>query len=332
MKTIIKTTLTLLTVTTMALSCGSKDNQHAMNDVCSIDNISIEDSHEYALAANQSASSAEQASVRLTSPQIVTNYIATSATTSANDDENHKFFRTATLRFKVKDVVTATSTIEDIIIRNKGFIIRSNISNNRIVENTYKIDKDSLLTIANNFLEGNLDLKVPKELLDTTLRTIAPIAIHIDYRIVEAEDVTVKLMSEKLAQIRLDKKQKRIGNTISTRSGKLSDVMDAEEMLDQSLEVADKSYISTFITNEKIAYSVIKINVYQDAIQEKNIIPALNKYKPSFGRELISGLSGGWNIICTIFLFFVNIWPITLIATASVIIIYRKIKKDRKDV
>ena len=285
---------------------------------------------EYALESEYSSYKEMNQSTARFTPPVVENFIGTTKASTANDDENHKFIRTATMKFKVKDVVSATSAIEDVIIRNKGFIIRSAITNSESTSAGAERSKDSTLFIIEHNLVGNLSLKIPKDLLDTTLREIAPFAIHIDYRTVEAEDITVKLLSDKLEQIRMAKKQKRIGNAIGSRSGKLEDAMDAEDRLDLALQQADQAYLSAFALNERIAYSVINISVYQDPITEKRI-EYTPSYEPGFGARAKDGVSGGWNFICEIILFFINIWPITLILLAILIFTYRIFVKKRRD-
>lgn len=264
-------------------------------------------------------------------PPVIENFIATSAAYTINDDEDHKFIRTATLRFKVNDVVKATSAIEDIIVTNKGFIIKSQINSRQSVVGEYTLSDDSLLTIMNNYLEGSLNLKVPCELLNQILHEISPLAVYIDYRTIEAEDVTVKLLSDKLERERMLKKQKRMGTVINTRSGKLEEAMDAEERIDAASEQADRAYISTFTMNERIAYSVINIQIYQDPIIEKKTT-VIDNYEPGFGMKAIDGLSVGWGIICAIFLFFVNIWPIILLLFGISFVLYFKLlrPKNRK--
>jgi hypothetical protein len=327
MKTLIRFIgLTVLTSFVIVSCSGSP--KYGIGDAMEVSMMSIPE-EEYAPSSINDEKAYVQQSVRFV-PPVIQDFIATSRATTVNDDENHKFIRTATLKFKVKDVVSATSAIEDVIIKNKGFIIRSAINNKESVSGEYELSKDSVLVITNNCLEGNLDLKVPKDILDATLREIAPLAIHIDYRVVDAEDVTVKLLSDKLEQERMAKKQKRIGGAIGSRSGKLEEAMDAEERMDGALEQSDRAYLSSFVMNEKIAYSAIKINVYQEPIVDKKVVYTPS-YEPGFGSKLSDGFAGGWNIICQIFLFFVGIWPITLVLLGSVALLYWKyIRKTGK--
>jgi hypothetical protein len=262
-------------------------------------------------------------------PAIIPNFVASEAASSTFDDGVHKFIRTAQTKIKVKDVVSATRTVEDIALRNKGFIVKSTVMNENLSSETINISQDSAIIRYACNLVSTINLKVPASSLDTVLRQIAPLALLVDYRTVEAEDVTVKLMADQLAQIRLSKKQKRISNAISATGRRLNDVMGAENALDEALEEADNKVISEYITNEQIAYSAVTVSLYQDRIEysEKVSLPPTYKpYTPGFGHEFTDALSGGWTVLCAIFLFLVNIWPL-LILLAIGVVVYLKIRK-----
>jgi len=269
------------------------------------------------------------ATLKFVPPSVVPNFIATSAATGINDDDMHKFIRTAQMKFKVKDVVEATHLIESIILNNKGFIINTSISNKELNSQTINISKDSALMTYYTNLESRLQLKVPCQLLDTTLRQIAPLAVLIDYRIVDAKDVTVQLMKDNLDKIRMEKKQKRLSAAIDTKGRKLDDITEAEHALDYALEQADKAKLSEFTTNEQIAFSTISINLYQDVMEHKEKVlrqKELKTYEPGFGSKIADAFVGGWYILSAILIFLINIWPVLLIIVV-IVIVYFRIKK-----
>ena len=140
-------------------------------------------------------------------------------------------------------------------------------------------------------------LRVPQASLDTVLRQIAPLAAKIDYRVVEANDVTRQLLSDRLTKDRLAKQQQRLSNVVANRSGKLNDVMSAEEAIDYAQQQADQTALSTYTMNDNIAYSTINIELYQDAVKytEKKLRePEIEEYKPGFGAKALEALGNGW--------------------------------------
>ncbi len=260
------------------------------------------------------------------------NFISSSAATNY-DDGIHQFIRTAQMKFRVKSVPEATYTIEDIITKHKGFIIRSAISNeNSYSTTTTNISKDSSLVTYHSNLIADLKLRVPRTQLDTVLKELAPLALEIDYRTIEANDVTLQLLSEKLKQERLNKKEKRVSNAIDNNGKKLDSVIDAEEVLDNTIDDANKTKLAEYDIKDQIEYSTINIKLYQSTTnyQEKVLREKpTEEYKPSLGEQAIEALHNGWIIISTLFIFLLNIWPIILIAVLAWIL-YSKYKK-RKD-
>lgn len=313
------------------ISCGNNTKMASKDETYELSAIPVEEENSYAPISD------ENSVVRFVPPQIVPsqmpNFIATKAASVQYDDGIHKFIRTAKMKFKVKDIPQATQRIEDIIISNKGFIINSTI-NNAPRTRTIDISKDSAYLIYYNNLSASLELRVPYQILDSTLRQIAPLTVIIDYRTVEARDVTFDLMSDKMKQQRLAKKQQRMSQTIGTRSGKLTDAMDAEEALDNALEQADETLLSEYKTNDRIAYSTIYINLYQDGTEYKEKVARntedITYYEPGFGSKIADALGDGWNAICAIFLALITIWPILILCTAVVIAFFR-FRKHRKN-
>ncbi|MFV0418774.1 MAG: DUF4349 domain-containing protein [Dysgonomonas sp.] len=304
-----------------------------MDDVYEIADESpvFEESKQYAPLASKQKEELKDQTPELIHSEVSPNFISTSAANGINDDEMHKFIRTAQMKFKVKDVVEATQLIENIVLNNKGFILNSSIVNKQLSPHTINISKDSSLVTYYLNLESKLQLKVPSQFLDTTLRQIAPLAVSIDYRTVNADDVTTRLMSEKMAQTRMAKKQKRLSSAIDNKGQKLSDITNAEEALDNAMEQEDNAKIFEFITNEQIAYSTISIDIYQDIKEIKNIVTRIERfqeYESGIAVRIMNGLANGWFILVAVFVFLINIWPVVLIVFV-IAIIYLRMKKKR---
>ncbi|GAB6120839.1 DUF4349 domain-containing protein [Dysgonomonas termitidis] len=320
------------------LSCGNSNKSIQQEQSYEMSMTAVEDEKSSADQVLDEAYEVEKkekapsTTLKFTPPQIVPNFITSSAAVATYDDGVHKFVRTASTKFKVREVVPATQSIEDIALKNRGFIIKSAINNENLYSETVNISKDSAIVNYSCNLLATIELKVPASLLDSVLRQIAPLAILVDYRTIDAQDVTVKLMADQLAQVRLSKRQKRISNAISTTGRKLDDVMAAEDALDTSLEDADRKVISEYMTNEQIAYSTINISMYQDKIEYSEKIlrkTAIKEYTPDFGSKLLDAFAGGWYIISATFLILVHIWPL-IIVFAIGLFIFMKIRKRNK--
>ncbi|PXV64681.1 uncharacterized protein DUF4349 [Dysgonomonas alginatilytica] len=260
------------------------------------------------------------------------NFISSLAASTSNDDGVHKFIRTAQMKFRVKDIPKATYTIEDIIIKNNGFIIRSAINNENSYSTTTNISTDSSLVIHYSNLVADLTLRVPYSKLDTVLKQMAPLALEINYRTIEANDITLQLLSEKMKQERMSKKGKRVSEAINNKGHKLNDVMDAEEVLDNTLEETDKTKLAEYEINDQVEYSIITIKLYQStSVYKEKVLreKPVEEYQASLSEKAKDSLYNGWIIISSLFIFLLNIWPLIIIGVIAAVL-YFKYKKKKE--
>lgn len=272
--------------------------------------------------------------VRFTAPQIMEtpNFITTSAALTVNDGDR-LLIRTADSRFKVRNVAEATYTIESIIIKNGGIIMNSSIGNDRYTGPEIPVSEDSAMIVTYNNLVANLELRVPKNILDETLREIAPLAMEIDYRRLQADDVTFDILMKQLTEARLGRKSKRVTNAIATRSAKLEDAVNAEEALDNVEEMADRTTIEKYKLKDKIDFSTISLKLYQDRFETKTIVKraeTIDAYEPGLGTRALESLSTGWTALCSVLILLLNLWPLFLIAFVGAFVYFKFRKKVSK--
>lgn len=341
MKRIINRSFIAFVGLSMLVSCGNRVAEKGAAESIEAPILALEDlttqSSEVALndfmMMDESVAKVKQeaAAPSMEKSKELTNFIPTQAAAILNDDGVHKFIRTARMKFKVKNIPVSTYNIENTILHNNGFIIRSEIKNEEYYETRVAISKDSVLSTYRSIPHATMILRVPCEKLDTTLRQIAPLAISIDYRIVEAEDVTKKLMADRLSKERLAKKQQRMGNAINARSGRLGDAMSAEETLDYAQQQADDVKLSTYTITDQINYSTIYIDLYQEAFLYNELSAKDNEikeYTPSFQSQALDALGSGWQALNVLFIFLLNIWPLLVVLCAGVVL-FVKLKNKR---
>lgn len=265
-------------------------------------------------------------------PPILKQYIGTIAAQQDGVNGSRPLVKTALLKFKVNDVVNSSYAIETITLKNEGFILKSNINSAESYSHTVQISSDSSVIIRHNEVKAYLNVRVPQENLHLLLDEIAKEAIYIDCRQLEAKDLTVSLFANNLEAKRSERKKKRMGMAIATRSGKLSDAVDAEEVLDAAEQHADEVKMSEFIMQDDMKLSTVSIEIYQNEVISKEFIRNIDdeaNYEPGFGYQLKTSLVSGWKGVCVIFVFLLNLWPLWLLA-AGVFTLYIKYRK-RKD-
>ncbi|NOS94409.1 MAG: DUF4349 domain-containing protein [Cyclobacteriaceae bacterium] len=242
--------------------------------------------------------------------------ISSSAAVVNTKDTTHQFIRTADLKFKVKSVVKATYTIEDIVARQDGFVTYTNLGSHVNYSTTTAVSADSSL-VTNWFTVTNtMVLRVPNVKLDTTLKLIGRTIDFLDYRVIKAEDVALQMLSNSLTQKRAGKSEKRLTTAIDQRGKKLLETTNAEELLEQKQAQADQARIANLGLNDRIQYSTINLEIYQRQDQHREVIvneKKMEEYEPSFGSRLANSLEMGWNALESLLVFIARLWVFLLI-------------------
>ena len=172
-------------------------------------------------------------------------------------------------------------------------------------------------------------IRVPNTLLDTTLKTIARQIDYLDYRIIKADDVSLKLLSNDLSQKRNQDNQKRVEDAIANRGKKLGETLDAEDRLHESQTQSDEAKLSNLSLKDQVNFSTLSLSLYQREEFKKEVIanPDSEEYRTSIGVRITDGLKTGWHILEEIIIFFVNIWTIIVLGIIIWILIRRRKKK-----
>ena len=135
--------------------------------------------------------------------------ISTSAAVENNKDSVHKFIWTADLKFKVKDVVKSTYTIENITNVHGGFVTYTNLSST--IENVTATPTSADSSLETTFYTpvNEITIRVPNTKLDTTLKDIAKTVDNLNFRVIKAEDVSLQILANRLSQTRGIKNEQR---------------------------------------------------------------------------------------------------------------------------
>jgi len=262
-------------------------------------------------------------------------YISSSAALENPSDTTRRMIRTANIKFKVKDVIKATYNIENIVVKHNGFVENSNLTSQINYTKETTIKEDSTLLTTYYTVRNTLILRVPNIQLDTTLKEIAQFVEFMDYRIINAKDVTLDLLSKRLEQNRLARYDSRMTNAIDNTGKRLNDVSGAEENLLRRQAQADEAKLANLQTLDKIKFSTITLSLYQNQNIKYEVIAkekTIKPYSTPFGTRVIDALKFGWSIIVEFFLFLVNIWSIILIGALVLWIVryYKKRTSKRK--
>lgn len=244
-------------------------------------------------------------------------YISSSAALENPNDTTRKMIRTANIMFKVKDVIKATYTIEDIIVKHNGFVENTNLASQINHTKSTQIKEDSVLLTTYYSVLNSLVLRVPNTELDSVLKEIAQLVEFMDHRIINANDVTLYLLSKDLEQARLKKHENRLTDAIDNKGKRLNDISEAEDNLLNKQTQADEAKLANLQILDKIKFSTITLSLYQNQSIKYEVIAkekTIKAYTTPFAIRFVDALKSGWNIVVEFFLFLTNIWSIILIA------------------
>jgi len=241
-------------------------------------------------------------------------------------DSKQKFIRTADIKFKVKNVVKSTYAIENAVAKFGGYVTYTNLQSNIHDQIKTKISQDSTLETTKYSVENNITIRVPNTQLDTVIKSIARQIDFLDFRIIKADDVSLKLLSNQLSQNRSAVNEKRVEKAIDEKGKKINDIMDAENTLTNQKEANDNRTIDNLSLQDQVNFSTVTLQLYQNETIRQEIAASekdSNSYKPNLGIQIIDALKNGWYILEAVFVFFLNLWPFILIGFGG-FFVYRK--------
>lgn len=238
------------------------------------------------------------------------NAFITAVSSLGKFDGIKKFVRTAELRFRVDNVLQSTLQIENIAQKNGGFVTANNLNTQVESRIVTQVSRDSSVSVCRYTMHNQLTVRVPSNLLDTTLREIGKMARFLDYRRVKATDVGLQILEQELKQNRLQDHQQQIEGAIR-QSGKPGDITRAADHLLNSRESSDASKIEMLKLDDAIQYSTIQLDLYGDPQAQHQMLAeprAIASFEPGFGKQLADAFMVGWQLFKGLLLLLLKAW------------------------
>jgi hypothetical protein len=277
--------------------------------------------------------SAEQKAEQVLLDNASNAYISSSAAVENSNDTTHRFIRSANLKFKVKSVISSTYYIEDITGKLGGFVTYTKLESTIDNVEHKSISADSSLITTRYTVSNTIIIRVPNTKLDTALRMVTANMEFLDYRIIRADDVALRILSNTLAQKRSTSTGKRIGKAIDNQGKKLGETVNAESVLTDTKEQADNAWLDNLALTEQINFSTVNIEIYQRQTVKRELIANeknIDEYEPGFGQKVADSLKFGWDILEAFILILVKLWGLLLFGLLVLILIKYIIPQLRK--
>ena len=242
---------------------------------------------------------------------------ATSSSAAAEPKNSKRnFIRKADIKFKVKNVPKSTYAIEDATTKFGGFVTYTNLESNIASTDNTRVSQDSTLITTKYTVVNDITIRIPNTRLDTVIKVIAKQIEFLDYRLIQADDVTLQLLSNELAQNRSSKSEKRIEKAIDTKGKKLNQIIDAEDHLDGKSERNDQKKLENLAMKDQINFSTLSLKLYQNEAVRQEMVAnekSVNAYRPNLGLQIWDSLKTGWFMLEGIIAFVVQLWGIALV-------------------
>lgn len=235
-------------------------------------------------------------------------------------NSNRKFVRTADIRFKVKNVAKSTTKIEDAVSKFGGFVTSTNLESHVSDVDKTQISQDSTLETTKYTVDNSITIRVPNTQLDTIIKIIAKENSFLNHRKITADDVTLQILSNKMARKRSASTEKRIEKAIDDKGKKLNQIVDAEENLASKKEQNDAALLQNLSLEDQVNFSTLTLQIYQNQTIKHEMIASeknINAYRPNIGWQIWDSLKTGWFMLEKIISFIVVLWPFALIAFLS---------------
>ncbi|TGD59465.1 DUF4349 domain-containing protein [Flavobacterium humi] len=231
-------------------------------------------------------------------------------------NSNRKFVRTADIKFRVDNVPQSTYAIENATVKFGGFVTYTNLQSTISSKDETKVSQDSTLETTRYTVENNITIRVPNTKLDTVIKTIAKQIDFLDYRVIKADDVSLQMLANQMAQNRSNRSEKRLENAIDTKGKKLNTIVDAENNLDAKKEQHDASKLENLSLQDQVNFSTLTLQLYQrEGIKQEMVAneKSINAYRPHIGLQIMDSLKTGWFMLEAVIAFVVQLWGLALI-------------------
>lgn len=153
-----------------------------------------------------------------------------------------------------------------------------------------------------------------------------------DYRTIKAQDVSLDLLANQMAEKRIAKHTERLTDAIDGKGKKLKETTYAEESLYNKEAEKEKSILSSLSIKDKIEFSTIYLNIYQRQAIKRTVIENhknIDKYEPGLFAQIGESLKIGWYVLKAIIIGLVKIWPLFLIGIVIWLVI-KNLRLERK--
>lgn len=215
-----------------------------------------------------------------------------------------KRIKTADLRCRVSDVVSATAGIEKLVTSMNGIVVESQLRNEQSSSHEFAYSIDSLKRVTRYTPVASLTLKVPAPYMDTVVRSLMASASLISHRVLKDSDVTLDYLRNQLHNKADETTARKLEHTKAEKELDITRYEDAKKD-----EVIDRT-INNMAIDEKVLYSSITVELFQPEVADIQVVLNPDRLsRPPLATAAVVALNRGAEFFRALLLFFLSIWP-----------------------
>jgi hypothetical protein len=199
-----------------------------------------------------------------------------------------QIIRTAQLNFQVRDFKEATEKIQQIVKANQAYISSAN-------------ERNSGYT-----LDGEMIVRVPSKNFDKAIKEILEIAIYVNFKNENAEDVTEEFV-DVITRLRTKREVEKRYLEILSRAKTISEILEVEEKLRIIREEIEAREGRLKYLKNQVQFSTIHLHYYQT--NEKYQKPPQISFFAKVGESLVEG----WEGLLSFLVGLVALWPLLIV-------------------
>jgi hypothetical protein len=214
------------------------------------------------------------------------------APTSTSGNAARLLVYQAEVRLKTAKMPRAMSRLDSLVRRSGGYL------------------SAAAETRADGEWRQETTIRVPPARFQTLLSGLAGLGT-IEEKKLSTDDVTAEHadISARLQSKRAVEKQY---TTLLGKAQKIKDILDIEEKLGEVREEIEATESRLKTLNSEVAYSTIALTLYQPLPQSVPDAPVV-----SLGSRTVEAFYGGWQLLTSLFIGAINLWPVLLLGAGG---------------
>jgi hypothetical protein len=233
--------------------------------------------------------------------------------------QGRKILREADVKTKVQNTERATYQVEQLARRWHGYVMANQFDNRVMKSENVQISTDSLLEIQQIQAVNSMTVRVPNAELDTFLAELSRIYVHLDNRTVHVTDMTSTFLTNYLKAKQREQSAARLAQATDEKGKRLSDITQAEQSRLQMTDAAVEQQVENLETDYKIAFSTVRIELYQEPIVTKTMQACVPPTTATFGFRCQQALANGWAFLGNVFVLLLNLWVLIVVGVLGLI-------------